>query len=196
MHKPLRVLLVEDSDDQAQGLVRELQRTGYEVDFERVATAKAMKDFLSEKSWDVILGDFTLANFSAAQALEVLNAQGLDLPFLIIPGTPGEETAVAVRKAGSNDFVLKGTFTDLVLLVEHERQEAELRRESRGVGPRVQSSETRFEAAFDLSPVGICVTGLDGRLTNINPSLLDMLGYTAAELVGKHFNEITHPDRK
>src|ERR1044071_7915953 len=129
MHKPLRVLLVEDSDDLAQVLVRELQRIGYEVDFECVTTAKAMQAFLTERSWDVILGDYTLASFSAMQALEVLNAQGLDVPFLVISGMPGEETTVAVRKAGTNDFILKGTFSNLRLLIDHELHDAELRRE-------------------------------------------------------------------
>src|SRR5687768_18457793 len=100
MGKPLKVLIVEDSEDDALLLVRELQRGGYEVEFERVETAEAMQSALTQKTWDLVLSDYSLPKFSALQAVEVLRASGLDVPFIIVSGTIGEETAVAALKAG------------------------------------------------------------------------------------------------
>jgi len=194
MGKFLRVLLIEDSDDDAQLLLRELRRSGYDAEFERVETAEAMQVILTEKTWDLILSDYTMPKFSALGALEVLKASRLDLPFIIISGTIGEETAVAALKAGANNFLSKGSLAKLGLVIELELREAEIRRERKQAEQALQTSEELFGTAFHHSPVGICITTLDGKLQNVSQSLLDMLGFTRAELEGKHFNDITHPD--
>src|SRR5436190_4152683 len=93
MGKPLRLLIIEDSEEDAQLLLRELRHGGYEVEFKRVETGEAMRAMLSEKKWDLILSDYTLPKFSAPQALEILKISGLDIPFIILSGTIGEETA-------------------------------------------------------------------------------------------------------
>ena len=194
MGKLLRALIIEDSEDDAQLLLRELRHIGYEVEFERVETAEAMQAVLPEKAWDLVLSDYTMPKFSALQALEVLKASHLDLPFIIISGTIGEETAVAALKAGANDFLVKGKFDRLGPAIEHELQEAQSRR-ARGQAERaLQTSEELFGTAFQHSPVGICITTLDGKLQNVSQSLADMLGQATAELEGKHLNDITHPD--
>ena len=131
MGKLLRVLIVEDSEDDALLLLRELKRGGYDVQFERVETARAMLAALAQKTWDLILSDYSLPEFNAPQALEVLKASDLDLPFIIISGTIGEETAVAALKAGANDFLTKGNFARLGPAIERELREAESRRERR-----------------------------------------------------------------
>src|SRR5687767_924331 len=125
MGKPLKVLIVEDSEDDALLLVRELQRGGYEVEFERVETAEAMQSALTHKTWDLILSDFTLPMFDAPHALAVLKASGLDVPSIIISGTIGEEVAVSALKAGAHDFLIKGKFTRLESAIERELREAE-----------------------------------------------------------------------
>src|SRR5689334_8521727 len=108
MGKPLRVLIIEDSEDDTQLILRELRSIGYEVEHERVETSQAMQIVLTEKPWDLILSDYTMPRFSALQALGVLKAHRLDLPFIIISGTIGEESAVAALKAGAHDFLVKG----------------------------------------------------------------------------------------
>jgi CheY-like chemotaxis protein len=113
MGKPLHILFVEDSENDAELLLRHLRQIGYAVEFERVETDGAMRAMLSEHDWDLILSDYTLPKFSAPQALETLKASGLDIPFIIISGTIGEETAVAALKAGANDFIVKGKFARL-----------------------------------------------------------------------------------
>ncbi|MCI0555587.1 MAG: PAS domain S-box protein, partial [Anaerolineae bacterium] len=194
MGRPLHVLILEDSEDDTQLLLLELRRIGYEVEFERVDTADAMQAVLTEKTWDVILSDYTMPRFSALQALEVLKASHLDLPFIIISGTIGEETAVAALKAGAHDFLIKGNFARLGSVIERELLEAETRRDRKRAEEALQTSEELFGGAFQHSPVGICITTLDGRLQNVSQSLADMLGFTTTELEGKRFNDITHPD--
>src|SRR5258708_21939092 len=99
MGKLLRVLILEDSDDDILLLLRELKRGGYEVEFERVETAEAMQAALTHKTWDLILSDYTMPEFNAPQALEVMKASGLDLPFIISSGTIREDSAVAAPTA-------------------------------------------------------------------------------------------------
>jgi len=129
MVKPLRVLFVEDSEDDAKLLLRELRQIGYEVAFERVETDAAMRAMLTETPWDLILSDYTLPKFSAPQALETLKSSGLDIPFIIISGTIGEEIAVTALKAGANDFLIKGKYARLGPAIERELREAESRRD-------------------------------------------------------------------
>src|SRR6266540_2823387 len=129
MKKPLRVLIIEDSEDDTQLLLRELRRGGYEVESERVETAEATHSALTQKTWDLILSDYTMPTFNASQALEVLKASGQDLPFIIISGTIDEDMAVTALKAGANDFLIKGKWARLGPAIERELRETESRRE-------------------------------------------------------------------
>lgn len=124
----LRLLLVEDSEIDAELVVRELRSGGYEPDFQQVETAAAMQSALERQSWDLVLTDFNMPNFSAMGALTVLQNSGLDLPIIIVSGTIGEDTAVAAMKAGAHDFVMKNNLARLVPAVERELREAEARR--------------------------------------------------------------------
>ena len=127
----LRILLIEDSEDDARLVLREIQRGGYEVEFERVETAEAMRAALARQNWDLILCDFSLPHFSAPKALELLKESGYDLPFIIVSGTIGEESAVNALKAGAHDFIIKGNFARLIPAIERELNDAAIRRERR-----------------------------------------------------------------
>ncbi|PYQ96546.1 MAG: hybrid sensor histidine kinase/response regulator, partial [Acidobacteria bacterium] len=127
-HKPLRALIVEDSARDAELLVREIERSGYAVTYERVETAQAMEAALIRSDWDVVLSDYDLPRFSGPAAFALLRASGLDLPFIIISGTIGEEIAVSSLKAGAHDFLVKGHLARLIPAIERERREVEGRR--------------------------------------------------------------------
>ena len=122
MSKPLRVLIVEDSEDDAVMLLRELRRAGYEVVSERVETAEGMNVALDRAEWDVVLSDYSMPRFSALGALAVLKSRQIDIPFLIISGTIGEETAVNAMKAGAQDFLIKGQPVSYTHLDVYKRQ--------------------------------------------------------------------------
>ena len=125
----LRVLFVEDSEDDAALVLRELKRIGYEVEAGRVEISSDMQAALGNKEWDLIICDYSLPSFDAPRALEILKASEKDIPFIILSGTIGEETAVATLKAGAHDFLLKGSLTRLGPVMERELREAEIRRE-------------------------------------------------------------------
>lgn len=137
---PLRALIVEDSEDDALLLVRELQRGGYDVTFERVETAKTMAAALGRQEWDIVLADYTMPHFSGTAALELLRETGLDIPFIFVSGTIGEEIAVKAMKNGANDYLIKGNLKRLIPAIERELREAVVRRERRLADEQLQVS--------------------------------------------------------
>lgn len=127
MSASLRVLVVEDSDNDTHLMLNELRRAGYDVEHERVETRLTMQGALFHATWDIVLCDYTMPQFSAMEALRTLQETGLDLPFIVVSGTVGEETAVATLKAGAHDFILKGRFARLVPAVKRELRDAQTR---------------------------------------------------------------------
>ena len=118
--KPIRVLVVEDSEFDARILIGTLKQGGYEPAWKRVENAQTMRDALREETWEVVLSDYNLPEFSAPEALRLLQESGLDLPFVIISGGIGEDVAVAAMKAGAHDYLMKGNLTRFVPAVERE----------------------------------------------------------------------------
>lgn len=129
MSRPLRVLLVEDSEVDALLIVLELECAGYSPTYQRVDTAEDMQSALDTREWDVILADYFMPHFSAPEALQLLQDKQLDIPFIIISGLVGEETAVAAMKAGAHDYLLKGNLTRLAPTIEREIREVRVRAE-------------------------------------------------------------------
>jgi PAS domain S-box-containing protein len=154
----LKLLLVEDNPDDAELLIHELQLGGYEVVFERVETAGAMRTALVEKTWDLIISDYSLPHFNAPEALEVLKTSALDLPFIIVSGAIGEEAAVTALKAGAHDFLIKSKYARLTHTIERELKEAETRRERKRTELQLQESEERYQSLFEnmLSGYAFC----------------------------------------
>ena len=127
--KSLRVLLVEDMQSDADLLVRHLTRAGFAIDHRRVDTAEAMRQALADGTWDLILCDCKMPGFDAPAALGVYQECGLDIPFIVVSGTIGEETAVAMMRAGAHDYLLKNNLGRLVPTIERELREAVTRRD-------------------------------------------------------------------
>ena len=152
MGKPLRVLIVEDSEDDAILLVRELKRGGYDPIFERVDTSATMIDVLEKQTWDILISDYSMPHFSAPEALKLLHKSGLDLPFIILSGKIGEDTAVAVMKAGAHDYIMKNNMTRLIPAIERELQEAKIRREHKLAEEALQESEAKNRALLNAIP--------------------------------------------
>jgi len=147
---PLRVLIVEDSEDDAELLVRELRRGGYDVSFGRVEKAEAMLVAIENQQWDVVLCDYSLPHFSGTDALLLLRAKNLDTPFIYVSGTIGEETAVAALKQGAQDYIMKGNLKRLLPAIQRELKESEQRREKVQLERQLRLLE-RFEAIGRLA---------------------------------------------
>src|ERR1041385_1079556 len=146
MPKTLRVLIIEDSLDDAELLLRELRRGGYEPAHERTDTAAATSAALGRGPWDVVIADHSLPQFSGLEALDLLKQTRRDIPFLILSGTIGEETAVAVMKAGADDYIMKDKLARLVPAVEHALRDAEVRRERRRADEDLRRSRASLRA--------------------------------------------------
>lgn len=128
-HNRLRLLLVEDSADDAELLLAELRRGGFSPVARRIETSEEMRAALQSETWDMIVADYSMPRFSATAALRVLRRTGIDLPFIIVSGTIGEATAVAAMKAGAHDYIVKNDFARLIPAVQRELREAVVRRE-------------------------------------------------------------------
>src|SRR5258706_8293805 len=120
MAKVLRVLVVEDSPLDAELLVAELERSEFEIVHERVETRDTMIAALASRKWDIVVSDYSMPTFDAPGALAVLQASGIDIPFIVVSGTVGEESAVEALKAGANDFLIKGRLARLLPAIERE----------------------------------------------------------------------------
>lgn len=129
MSNPLHVLIVEDSQNDADLIVHKLRSAGYDFISHRVDTVEAMSTALDQKSWDMVISDFMMPRFSGLAALELLKEKSLDIPFIIVSGKIGEETAVEAMKAGANDYIMKQNLARLGPAVKRELLEAAVRRD-------------------------------------------------------------------
>jgi diguanylate cyclase len=129
MKKPITTLIIEDSEDDTGLLVDELRKGGFDPDFECVQTPEALTDALKTRAWDLIISDYPIPQFSGLEALKIFKATGIDIPFILVTGTTGENSAVEAMKAGAHDYVIKGNLDRLVGAIERELKEAQNRRE-------------------------------------------------------------------
>ena len=150
MNKALRILIVEDSEEDTELLLHELRRAAYDPEFERVDTPAAMNAALDHHVWDLVVADFSMPQFNALAALELLNKKGLDLPFIIVSGTIGEELAVSAMKNGARDYIMKGNLRRLVPAVERELSEAVQRRERKRAEEELRVNQEQFRVAREI----------------------------------------------
>jgi len=144
MKKPLRVLMVEDSEDDALLLIRVLKNGGYDPEYKRVQSAETMRAALREKSWDVILCDYRLPQFNGLAAIALLKESGIDIPLIVVSGAIGEETAADCMRCGAHDYVMKGNLSRLVPAIARELMEADSKNKRRQAEKAFQEGEERF----------------------------------------------------
>ena len=152
MDIPLAVLIVEDSEIDTQFIVRLLKKAGYEVISEQVETAGQMAAALEKQTWDMVISDYRLPQFDGNTALALLKEKQQDIPFIVVSGTIGEETAVAMMKAGAHDYLIKGNLERLVPAVKRELENAELRRQRKQADVALRENEIRYRLSeLDLN---------------------------------------------
>jgi diguanylate cyclase (GGDEF)-like protein/PAS domain S-box-containing protein len=189
---PLRVLIVEDSEDDAELLLIELRRAGYDPRFRMVQTRDGMIAALDEQEWDMVVSDYNMPHFSALGALDVMHDRNLDLPFIILSGAIGEETAVAAMKAGAHDYVMKGHVARLLPAIERELREAGERAARRQAERALRDSEARYRTIVDTANDAIVALDEHGCITYVNQRAPDILGGEADDLLGQPFTAILH----
>ncbi len=191
MKLPISLLLVEDSEDDAELIVMELVRGGYSPSFRRVETAAGMRTALQEgpqpgKAWDAVLSDFRLPGFSAEQALNLLRESGQDLPFIILSGVVGAEEAVQLLKRGAHDFLNKDALARLVPALERELREAQERQQRR----RAEEELRILSLAVQQSPISVVITDRNGIIGYVNPKFEEVSGYSAETALGERLDFI------
>ncbi|MBI5495633.1 MAG: response regulator [Deltaproteobacteria bacterium] len=173
MGKPLRMLIVEDVEADALLVVRELTRGGFAVTYDRVDDAPAMSAALDRQAWDVVVSDYSMPRFSAPAALALVRERNLDIPFIIVSGTVGEETAVDAMRAGAHDIMSKGRFARLVPAIERELRDAGLRAERTRMHEQLLVSDR-------MASVGTLAAGVAHEINNPLAALIANLDITVA----------------
>lgn len=184
MSNPLNILLVEDSEDDTLLLVNELKRGGYEPTLERVDTAEAMKAALEKKHWDIVIADYVMPHFSGLEALELLKESGLDLPFIIVSGTIGEDIAVETMRAGAHDYIMKDNLKRLMPAIQRELREAKTRMKHK----LIDEEHIRLSMAVEQAAEIIVITYPDGVIQYANPAFERITGYSLEEGTGQNIS--------
>ena len=198
--RPLSVLLVEDSDDDAQLVLRELRRGGWAPSFARVDTEAELVRSLREGHWQLVLSDYSMPRFTGLAALEVVKDLAPDLPFILVSGTAGEDTAVMAMRCGAADYLLKGNLQRLNAAVERELEAATRRHARRRSDEALAASEAalaaanaRFRHLFEVLPDIVTVVR-GGRFVFVNPAFERATGFSAAQMLGREVLSLVHPD--
>ncbi|MGN7611956.1 response regulator [Magnetococcales bacterium HHB-1] len=182
--RTLNVLIVEDSEDDAELLAYELQRTGFQLHWKRVETASEMEQMLTSHAWELVISDVNLPHFSAPAALEVLKKHGPDIPFIVVSGFIRMEEAVELMRAGAHDFVEKEALARLVPAVERELRDAETRRKRQ----KAEEQAERLAAAVEQAADMVLITNEEGVIQYVNPSFERISGYTLDMACGNKTN--------
>ena len=191
MGEPLRVLIVEDCEDDAELIARLLRQGGYELTWQRVDTAKGMATALAGPTWDAIICDYRLPGFSGLAALKTLQKMGLDLPFIMVSGQAGEETAVEAMRAGAHDYLIKDRLTRLLPALEREMREAGVRAKRRNAEWALRRQERFLRQIIDANPTYIYSRDRIGRFTMANKAMADLFDVDIEDLVGTHLADLS-----
>jgi two-component system cell cycle sensor histidine kinase/response regulator CckA len=188
---PLRVLIVEDSADDTLLIAAALERGRLDPVFERVETGEAMKTALDRHDWDVIICDYSMPKLTGPEALAICRQKGLDIPFIAVSGTVGEETVAETIKAGADDYVLKSNLGRLAPAVKQELRAAQERRGCR----QTEAIAAYLAAIVESCDDAIIGKTLEGVVVSWNHGAERLYGYTAEEMVGHSVSVLISPNR-
>jgi len=168
MRQSLKALIVDDREHDAALLVRALKRGDFDLTFTRVDTEPAMVAALARQSWDIVFADYSMPHFNVEGALAVVAEAGLDIPFIVVSGSVGEETAVEVMRAGAHDLILKHNLKRLTPAVERELEAAKTRRERKAADAELDREREHLRQLMRGVPDAICFKDTERRYVRLN----------------------------
>ncbi len=184
MARALKVLFVEDSDNDAALLLRELHKGGYEPEYARVETAQDLEASLEHSSWDIVISDYSMPSFDGITALKIVRKHNQDIPFIIVSANIGEEIAIMAMKAGAQDYIMKGNLKRLLPAIEREIKEATIRKKHRLAEEDMRKLSSAIEQTADV----VIITDKQGRIEYVNTAFVNITGYKKDEVIGKSPN--------
>jgi PAS domain S-box-containing protein len=189
MPVPIRVLILEDRPEDAELVVHELRRSQFEPDWRRVETES---EYNAHLGWqpDLILADYNMPLLDAPRALALLKDLDMDIPFIVVSGAIGEDTAVAMMRQGATDYLIKDRLARLGPAVRHALAEKQLREETRRAAEALRVSEIRFYSFMNNSPALAFIKDEDGRILYMNNTCEQVWGARLAECEGKLDHEL------
>jgi len=190
MKKSIRLLIIEDSEDDAELLVRKVTKSGYKIKYTRVESEKEMKSALQQEAWDLIISDYSLPNFTGLSAINLINQLKIDIPFIIVSGAIGEDIAVEAMKAGAHDYIMKDNLARLSPAIERELREAKIRNERKQAISALRESEQKYHTLFDQSPVGVFIVNKNLIITECNKRTTDIFLTPIEEIIGLDLKKI------
>jgi len=184
--EPLHLLIIENDEADAELCLRELKKANLEVSADVVQTMEDFRRRLASHTYDLVLADYNLPGWQGLEALEQLHEARLDIPFVLVTGTLGEEAAVECIKSGVSDYVLKDSLVRLPIAVRRALEEKALRRERTNAELALRASERRYRLLFERNLAGVYSITLGGRIMDLNDACARILGYSSREEVMKH----------
>lgn len=193
----IRLLLVEDNDTDALLVVRQLKKDGFEVEHRQVKTRSEMEAALDRGDWDLVISDFSLPGFGGKDALDLFKSRKMDIPFILVSGTVGEDIAVSIMKGGANDYLMKTHLHRLGPAVKRELEETQIKRDKKHIESVLDQTEKRFQRLIeDLRDV-VFLFSMDGsRLFIVNPAFETIYGRPLQDLAAAPglWMEVIHPE--
>src|SRR6266850_2169704 len=198
MGTSLRVLIVEDSEEDSELVVHELRRAGFDPDRKRVQSRETMREALSRDTWEIVISDDNMPGFNSAGAIATVKEFGIDVPLIIVSGTIGEDRAVEAMRLGAADYILKGNLKRLGPAVRRELRDAVERRERREAERRRHKAEEKYRLLVEAIPAVTYIMEADepGRTRYVSPQILQYTGFTADEWLARPdlWENQIHPD--
>lgn len=185
----MRLLLLEDSEDDAALTILELEREGLAFESRVVSTRE---DFAAaiEEPWSAVISDYSLPGFSGPEALDMLRERDPDLPFILLSGTIGETRAVELMRAGANEYVMKDDLARLAPAIEREIRDAQARMDRRKLQQKLTVVQDRYRRALQQAPVGIYTADIGGSIIDVNERYCELVNEPPERLVGRHFTAV------
>lgn len=193
MAKNIRVLHAEDRPDDSELLSLELTKNGFLPKLVRVESAKLFERELSNNEWDIVIADYVMPSFSAMEALEIFKTKDLDISFIVVSGTIGEEIAVEAMRAGAHDYIMKDDLHRLIPAIERELKNNDSRRLKRNAEIATQKSKREYQELVENINDIIFSIDSNGVIRFISSVVKEQLGWEPGSIIGNHFSEFIHP---
>ena len=194
MTAPTRLLLVEDSISDAELVMRQLHKDGFDLIAERVEDEASMSWMLENRDWDLIVSDYRLPQFSAPKALALVQQAGTDIPFIVLSGAVGEHAAVEIMRNGAHDFIGKDKLWQLGPAIQRELRESTARSDHRQAVRLLRTSERHYRSLVENISQGFYICDRRSIFTYVNAAISAVSGYSEVELIGTSAFRLVHPE--